>query len=131
MYTAQPEGFPPADGVVHAVAVGANPSAYAPAAYAAPAGGLAQQQQQQPTRRVDANAPPAEKRAAASQAFDMYDTDRSGTIDHNEFFQSLQYLGLGIAQVAETPPPAPSTRHSGCGSYEPVGRAVLCRQTAR
>ncbi len=39
----------------------------------------------------------AEKREAAQRAFHMYDTDRSGAIDVNEFANALNYLGLGIS----------------------------------
>jgi Ca2+-binding EF-hand superfamily protein len=59
----------------------------------------AQQQQPQPQRApLRSGAPIEEKRAAAQQAFQMYDTDRSGTIDMNEFASALGYLGLQISR---------------------------------
>jgi hypothetical protein len=59
----------------------------------------AQQQQPQAQRApLRSGAPIEEKRAAAQQAFQMYDTDRSGTIDMNEFASALGYLGLQISR---------------------------------
>ena len=83
---AQP--IPMAQGsVVHAVAV--EPSTGVQSHYAQP---------QQPSRAtaLGPGAPEAEKRAAAEQAFALYDTDCSGSIDSDEFFQSLRFLGLQV-----------------------------------
>ena len=38
-----------------------------------------------------------DKKIAAKHAFSMYDTDKSGTIDVNEFYKALSYLGISIS----------------------------------
>jgi hypothetical protein len=86
------EGFP-GQGVVYA----------SPAAAGLPQaqGGVVQAQpvQVQPVpQQVRPGAPVAEKRDAAQRAFHMYDTDRSGAIDMNEFANALTYLGLSISR---------------------------------
>ena len=38
------------------------------------------------------------KREKGLQAFKLYDTDNSNSIDQNEFYNAISYLGLGISR---------------------------------
>lgn len=61
-------------------------------------GHVMQAQPAQQRQQGRSGAPLEEKRAAAQQAFQVYDADRSGTIDMNEFVAALGYLGLQISR---------------------------------
>ena len=39
-----------------------------------------------------------QKREKGLQAFKLYDTDNSNSIDQNEFYNAISYLGLGISR---------------------------------